>query len=137
MKRTLLAVALTLGVAACDSATSPSRSARLGESFELRAGESATITDELLVVTFEGVSSDSRCPSNVVCIRAGEGVVELAVRRLPSTAGHLTLKTDPLDETRGRFGDFVVKLDGLQPYPAAPEPIPAADYRARLTVSRP
>lgn len=137
MKRTFLAAALLLAVSACDSATSPSRSARLGEAFELRPGEAAAIADELLVVTFEGVSSDSRCPSNVVCIRAGEGVVELALRRLPSTTGRLTLKTDPLDETTGRFEGYAVRLDTLQPYPAAPEPIPAADYRVRLTVTRP
>jgi hypothetical protein len=137
MKGTLLAVALGLGFAACDSATDPSRSVRLGEAFELRAGESATITDELLVVTFERVSADSRCPSNVVCIRAGEGVAELTLRRLPSTAGHLTLKTDPIDESSGRFEGYVVTLDALQPYPVAGETIPAADYRARLVVSRP
>ncbi len=137
MKRTLLAVALVLGLSACDSATTPSRSARLGEAFELRPGEAAAIADELLVVTFEGVSSDSRCPSNVVCIRAGEGVVELALRRLPSTSRHLTLKTDPIADSRGSFEGFVVKLDTLQPYPAAPDPIPAADYRVRLTVTRP
>ena len=137
MTRTLLAAALLLGSSACDSATSPSRSVRLGETFELRAGESAAIADELLVVTFERVSEDSRCPLGVLCIRAGEGIAELALRRLPSTTGHLTLKTDPLDESVGRFESYAIRLDELLPHPVAGEAIPAGDYRAKLVVTRP
>jgi hypothetical protein len=137
MNRALLAAALSLGFSACDSATRPSHDAHLDETFELRAGESATITNELLVLTFERVSEDSRCPLGVLCIRAGEGIAELAVRRLPSTSGHLTLKTDPIDDSIGHFEGYSVQLVELLPHPIAGEAIPAADYRARLAVTRP
>ena len=48
----------------------------LGEPVSLDAGTMAKFADEFRV-TFTRVVSDSRCPANVVCIQAGEAVVEL------------------------------------------------------------
>jgi hypothetical protein len=137
MENRLLAAIPALVLAACASTSAPSRNVALGASFELRVGESAAIGDELLVVAFEGVRSDSRCPRSVVCIRAGEGVVDVLVKRLPATSAGLTLKTQPLDESVGRFENYEVRLVELLPEPRAGEAIPAKEYVSRLTVTRP
>ena len=60
----------------------------VGESFTLRIGEAARVEDAEITVSFEEVSSDSRCPKDVNCIQAGEAVVVLA---LESAAGKKTL----------------------------------------------
>jgi hypothetical protein len=139
MKKALLLAASLLTFSACDGdgATAPSRNVKLGETFDLRASESAAVADELLVVTFDRVSSDSRCPLGVLCIRAGEGVVQLDLRRLPSNTKQVTLKTDPVAETEARFEGYEVQLLELLPHPVAGESIPAGDYVARLSVRRP
>ena len=49
----------------------------LSPDVELRAGESAEFENHDLRLTFEAVRSDSRCPVDVTCIRAGEAVVVL------------------------------------------------------------
>jgi hypothetical protein len=61
----------------------------------------------------------------------------MGVRRLPSVAGHLTLKTDPVADTTGRFEGYEVQLLELLPHPVSGETIPPSDYVARLTVIRP
>jgi hypothetical protein len=48
----------------------------LGESVPLDFGRTANFADGLRV-TFTHLVSDSRCPADVVCIQAGEAVIEL------------------------------------------------------------
>lgn len=129
-------LALTLS-AACDSSTTPSRGVPFGQEFELQAGQAATIEDELLVVTFEAVTADSRCPIGVFCIQAGEAVVSLEARRLPSTTAQLVLKTQPEAETFGFFQGYEIRLVELKPHPRLGETIAPGDYVATLLVRRP
>ena len=109
VKRTIVLLAMVAS-AACDSATSPSGTVPLGQPFELPVGQSATIGDELLTVSFQSVTADSRCPIGVLCIWAGEGVVALEARRLPSTTAPLVLKTDPESATVGQFQGYQIEL---------------------------
>jgi hypothetical protein len=136
-RATLLLTLGLLAVAACDSATSPTRAVPLGEPFELPVGQAASIEDELLVVSFQAVTADSRCPIGVLCIRAGEAVVSLEARRLPSTTAPLVLKTDPQSETTGRFQSYEIELVELKPHPRLGETIDPGQYVATLLVRRP
>src|SRR5688500_20001089 len=64
-------VALLMLLAACNgSPTEPDR-VRTGRPFDLRVGDSALTTDDLRV-RFDAVRSDSRCPIDAICVRAGE-----------------------------------------------------------------
>ncbi|MDH3457612.1 MAG: hypothetical protein OER90_12310, partial [Gemmatimonadota bacterium] len=66
--------ALALGLllaAACTSATAPT----VGEEFQLAVGERVSIPEENLWLRFLGIASDSRCPSDVVCVWEGDGAV--------------------------------------------------------------
>src|SRR5262245_20681798 len=56
-----------------------SKQAKLGDSFSLKVGESTRIDEVEVTLTFQKVSSDSRCPKDVTCIQAGEAVVVLSI----------------------------------------------------------
>ena len=138
MKRTTLLLAMAMSVlVACDSATSPTHAVPLGQPFELPVGQAVTIEDELLVLSFRSVSSDSRCPIGVLCIRAGEAVVALELRRLPSTTAPLVLKTDPQNEASAHFQSYQIELVELKPHPRLGETIASGQYVASLLVRRP
>jgi len=136
-RTSLLLALLVLGFGACDSATSPTRAVPLGQPFELPVGEAAAIADELLVVSFQAVTADSRCPTGVLCIWAGEAVVSLEVSRLPSTTAPLVLKTDPESEATGHFQAYEIELVELKPDPKLGEMIAQGQYLATFLVRRP
>src|ERR1041384_6590460 len=52
---------------------------RLGQEFELRIGQRAVIRKTNLTLRFVTVPEDSRCPSDVTCVWAGNARVELLV----------------------------------------------------------
>ncbi len=136
-RTTLLLSVRVIAFAACHSATSPTRAVSLGQPFELPAGQAATIENELLLVSFQSVTADSRCPIGVLCIWAGEAVVALEARRLPSTTARLVLKTDPQTETTVRFQGYEIELVELKPHPRLGEAIDPGQYVATLLVRRP
>lgn len=108
--------------------------AKLGQPFELKPAESATI--EGLRITFEGVGEDSRCPSGGQCVWAGDAAAAFSIQKPPAAAARRTLHTSGRFERRTDYGDFVVRLEDLKPYPKDGEAIAADDYRAILIVTR-
>ena len=84
MKSAVFAILFAAGLTACSQdVTAPVRAPEaplaaaganvsLGQPFELRVGRSATVAGEGLTVSFEAVSSDSRCPTGVQCVWAPE-----------------------------------------------------------------
>lgn len=127
---------LALGVACGGSdVTGPSRRVALGQSFELRVGETATIGEELLVVGFSGVTSDSRCPVDVVCVWAGEATLRLTLRRLPQEAQDVVeVKTPSAPEAR--YDGYTIEVSALRPLPRAASPTDPSSYVATLSVRR-
>lgn len=110
--------------------------AKRGEPFELKANGAARLADENLLVRFEAVTEDSRCPVKVQCIWAGDAVVELTVEKPPAAAGTRTLHTS---ERFGREADYeglVIRLLDLRPLPREGTTIPPEDYRVTLVVDK-
>lgn len=124
-------------LAGCASVNGPSKPVPLGKPFELKSGEAATVADELLVIRFESVTADSRCPVGVVCVWAGDASVGVRATRLPATTASLTLHTDGALGSESSFQDYVIRLVELTPRPRASETIPPRDYVATLVVTRP
>ena len=91
--------------------------------------------DSLLRVGFLDVPADSRCPSSVVCVWAGDGNVALAVAvgTGPSYPVHVHTTLDPRAVDAG--GYRITLLD-LMPYPDAPGDIALDAYAVRLHVER-
>ncbi len=69
----MLAAALAVLIA-CASGSVP-----LDQPFTIKVGDTIRVAD--LELKFTAVSSDSRCPPDVNCIWAGDGVVQLEVLR--------------------------------------------------------
>jgi hypothetical protein len=110
--------------------SSPSIGVALGSEFTLKPGETARIDSTDLGVFFFGVLSDSRCPANAICVQAGDAVVALRV----GTA-EVELRSNTVPERT--VGIYKVRVVKLEPYPFSTQPIPPADYRASLVVTRP
>ncbi|HJU41237.1 MAG TPA: hypothetical protein VJ691_00425 [Vicinamibacterales bacterium] len=123
---------LLLLLSGCTSPTQPDRVPK-GEPFDLRIGESALTTDDVRI-RFDAVRSDSRCPMNVLCIRAGEAVIALTLSRVGEIAVGRELDTTPARSST-TFLNFTITLSSLQPYPRTDRQIRPADYVATFIVS--
>jgi hypothetical protein len=128
----LAAVALALG-ASC--ATAQPASTPVGAEFRLRIGESATVADAGLTVTFVEVVADSRCPAGVVCMWMGEVTIALDLAAEGREAGRieLTLGADPAAAAAALDGHGVLLL-AVDPYPKEGRRIERSQYQATLKV---
>jgi hypothetical protein len=120
-----------LFVACNGTPTQPDRVAT-GQPFDLRVGDSALTTDDLRV-RFDTVRSDSRCPMDAFCVRAGEAVIALTL----STPGEAAVGRE-LDTTPARsattYLNFTITLASLAPYPQSGRQIQPGDYVVTLVV---
>jgi len=100
---------------------------------ELRAGEGRTLHG--LRIDFGRVESDSRCPSTVTCVWAGNAAVELQVSPVAGDGpSHRLVLNTGLDPQTGEALGLRITLLALTPYPETPGGIGEDAYRARLDV---
>lgn len=111
--------------------------ARLGKELSVKAGQQLKLDGVDFQVKFVGVPQDSRCPSDVNCVWAGNAEVVLSLSYSKCTT-NLTLNTHdgPQTKQEGRVGDFLVKLVKLDPYPRSDKKIAPNDYVATLVVTK-
>lgn len=108
--------------------------APLDSEFNLKIGESANI-DSKFQITFLNVTSDSRCPADVVCIWQGEVSVKLNVTKDGKISDHtLTLGENENLETK-TFDKYFIRLLKVEPYPFSSNPIKSSEYVATLFAS--
>lgn len=109
--------------------------------FTLRVGEHAELADRTLRIGFDSVTNDSRCASNVQCVRAGEAIVKLTLHsgaidstvRLQTPSAPAPVAIAP---STAIIGAYAVTLSSLEPVPVAGQERRQADYVAHLVVSR-
>ncbi len=127
-----LALATALTLAGCVSVTA----VQPDGTFVLQVGDRARMTNGDFVVHFVSVPQDSRCPVDVVCVWAGDGVVRLEL----VSSGDLRRRDLHTNSTVGpvsaEHDGYVVELLDLTPMPRAGQPIGQGDYSARLRLSR-
>ncbi len=104
------------------------------EPFTLAVGESASFAGVPLVVEFLGVSGDSRCPADAICIQGGDAIVRVRVRM--GFSNEYELHTGDSSRATAAHGSVRISLVDLQPYPFSSRTITQAEYRATLTVAR-
>jgi len=109
--------------------------ASLGEKFVLHVGQTAQIEYEPLSITFNKVSADSRCPSNVTCVRAGEAVCDVTVTYKGSPFSVTLMQTGSTAQAMEPFQGYALVFS-LEPYPVAGKQISPSDYRLNLTVNK-
>jgi hypothetical protein len=111
--------------------------ARLGTPFQLAFNETVAVAGSDISVHFLNVTEDSRCPSDVTCIWAGQVSVMLGVTQNSTGLGNFTLTLgDNSSRAEHRVGAYVIKLTEVRPYPVSTQPTEQSDYTATLTVSK-
>ena len=132
MRLTTLLVCLLAATACDESPTGPT--ATVDQRFTLSVGETASIEGRTLKLRFEGVTGDSRCPADAVCIQGGDAVVKV---QASGDGGSASLELHTGDSSRASvtYGGVRVELVELQPYPFSSRTIAQSDYRATLLVS--
>ncbi|OLT37873.1 hypothetical protein BJF79_28660 [Actinomadura sp. CNU-125] len=105
---------------------------RVGEEFALAPGDSARLADGF-AVRFTGVSEDGRCPREVQCVWEGDATVTVEVTAAGASPVTQELHTSRRFAAKTTVGGHVVALVGLAPAARRGE-VPAAEYRARLTI---
>ena len=132
----MLAICTTAGLMACGARQPSALAAPLDARFTLAPGERATISGTALVVTFDRVLEDSRCPTGANCIQAGDGVIGITVTQRGGTSGSYQLHTAPVGPRSAIHGGVTITLEDLTPVPASSRATPPQDYRATLRASR-
>lgn len=108
----------------------------LGEEFTLAIGESVEIDGEDLSVSFEAVTGDSRCPSGVQCVWAGEASCQVKLVDKGNSSTLVLVEPGATDGyTRQDFGPYQLDFQ-LLPYPRAGEAISQSDYRLKMVIGK-
>ncbi|MBI4319345.1 MAG: hypothetical protein HY675_12715 [Chloroflexi bacterium] len=133
---------LLLGCNAAGSATlSPTatvplvRSVALDTAFPLRGGETVDLAAQGMVLTFAFMTSDSRCPTDVACPRAGGAVLHFTWSRSGGQRGAFDLRIGAGGSGMARFSRYVVTAGDLLPQPTTSNLRPSLrDYQVTLRV---
>lgn len=101
----------------------------------LRPGQTKSLYSGKLKIKFVEVMEDSRCPTGVNCIWAGNAKVKVII-----TGYRVGSKTVELNTNGGQKGDqiegYAINLETVTPYPKANKPIKKSSYRVEFSVSR-
>ncbi len=144
MMRAVAIVAFVAFAAACGAEATPTpaptptpslRQVAVGLQFTLDVGEQVEVSGHQALLTFDGVTGDSRCPIDVVCVRAGEAVVSFAWRDSGSTVTAFQLRHGEGRDTTRQFGTLTLQLTGVQPAPVSTTPIPPDAYQVTIRLA--
>lgn len=135
------------------STPAPAPSTPINQTSTLAPGEATSVRDGTheLQVRFTGVTSDSRCPADAVCITAGEATLAFSVTTTVSNeaangatlrlsmSSTIQLSTTPARASQRIDDKYTLVLESLLPYPfASQKPLDPQLYRAtvRITADR-
>jgi hypothetical protein len=121
---------------ACGNRTpvDPQVSAAIGDGFQMRVGQQISLDNHALRISFEAVPDDSRCPTQVTCVWAGDGRVRLTVSTGDQNTPidlHTTLEPHSV-----AVHGYQIILEKLDPQPASTERLPQDRYTAHLKVTK-
>jgi hypothetical protein len=136
--RSFIFLLLGLAILGCASVPKADVQAQLDEPFTLKIGQTAYLQSEDVFVKLVGIPEDSRCPSDVVCVWAGQVKAALEVRKGPGAPQAINVTY------QGGIGlEFVEEFDGhqitlvkVEPYPKSTQQISPSEYTATIRVSK-
>jgi hypothetical protein len=108
---------------------------RLGQEFDLKINQEATVEGEGLAVTFEAVLEDSRCPDGVDCIWSGNAKIKIRSSKGKQTPATIELNTDA-GQKMSSYLNYEIRLVGLKPRPKPSEAVRPDEYRAALIIAK-
>jgi hypothetical protein len=113
----------------------PTIPAEPGVAFELAIGKTAVLNGNGARITFRQVKEDSRCPTDVTCVWAGDARIELTISRSGSSDDTKIFSLSPPDN-EARSGDLQIRFVGLAPVPRQSDGNAPRAYVAQLVVNR-
>lgn len=136
MSRMTAVLLLGCLVAGACGPTSPTASpAPFERQFVLAPGQAMPVPEAAVSVRFVGVTGDSRCPGDALCIQGGDAVVRVDVEPARGARASYDLHTG--DMRPARHGDITLEIVELAPYPfSSLPPTRPGDYRLTLRVRR-
>lgn len=107
----------------------------IGEIFQLRPGEVASLVEGSLLVAFHSVRQDSRCPVDVTCVWEGDAELYIGVagEGQPWSWSVLHTAVEPLSR---EVDGLLLLVEGLDPAPRSATSIPSSAYMVSLRVTR-
>lgn len=110
------------------------RQVAVGREFTLKVGEYVEVATAYFIVTFNGITQDSRCPRDVVCVRAGSVTAE--IEALASDGWPNTLKLTIGDDgsPTAQFRSYFITATAVHPYPISTTAIDPKEYEVTLIV---
>ena len=115
--------------------TETSITASLGQAFDIKVGQEATISSQQLSLKFLSVSEDSRCPQGTNCIWEGNAKVNIQLTSQSQISDTVELNTAMSLPSEATFLNYNISLLDLQPYPLAGSTIQQSEYIATVSVS--
>lgn len=101
------------------------------QEYTLTPGVKVALAGTDLTLTFLEAANDSRCPSDVVCVWAGNAETRF---RLEGQGSDTTLMLNTTTEPREAVARGVrITLAGLEPGRTSTTTVPPASYRAKVT----
>ena len=107
-----------------------------GQEFKLRDREAAPVGHDGLVLRFERVTEDARCPVGNTCVSDGDALVLVTLRQPPNEPASLELHTNPRSTADGKYLRYRVRVARLEPRPIGEQPVPLPQYWATFMVSK-
>jgi hypothetical protein len=109
----------------------------LGETFNVRFGQQATIVSEGLTLKFDQILGDSRCPMDVLCIWMGEAKIVVRAAHPPDATANVELTTPgPSPDNSETYAGYEIELVRITPQTQSTQAIDPDDYCAELRVER-
>lgn len=132
--RRLSTFVFTLMVAATAAACTTAPTAPVEATLTLAPGQTSGVG--ALSVKFIGVTIDTRCPGDAICIQAGDAYIALEASVATTRRAFELQLLNPLNQATEIRG-YEIEVEELSPYPfASLPPIRHEDYRVRLRVQR-
>ena len=106
---------------------------QLGTNFDISTNQTLSIQPQGIMIQLVNVT-DSRCPSDVTCIWAGQVSVDLALQ-MNENNNLLTLVSSAGNSSAKSFSNYVVHLVKVDPYPTSTKHLQLSDYVITLKVT--
>jgi len=135
----IVALFLVLSLSNCskDNELKGDSSFNLNDTFELAIDKSAINNDNQLTISIDSVLSDSRCPSDVVCVWEGNAEVRFLfnndgekMKFILNSHGGDNYPSDTI------ISGYYIKLVELHPYPVSTSKISNSEYVADLLIKK-
>ena len=141
MRSTMLTVMSLALLAACRGTSSPATESvdqqqtqgTLDDTVAVALAEDVRVVRAGLVISFDSVLADSRCPRNVQCVWAGSARVRLTIGQDAGAAARHDLESGQ-EPRSARVGAYVVSLLDVEPPAEQGREIGRA-YRIRLRIT--